>query len=113
MHTTNRSVAQGNIINIAPPKFGELVSISAGLLWTRLTIPSKLDHINIYLIKDKGGWFAIDSGPSSDANREIWEEIVQKLPLVDRPRLSTMSSSVMQKLMDHCGRHGLTIDLFG
>ncbi|MEP3560924.1 MAG: MBL fold metallo-hydrolase [Marinobacter sp.] len=80
MHTTNRSVAQGNIINIAPPKFGELVSISAGLLWTRLTIPSKLDHINIYLIKDKGGWFAIDSGPSSDANREIWEEIVQKLP---------------------------------
>nr|WP_269802641.1 MBL fold metallo-hydrolase [Marinobacter sp. G11] len=50
------------------------------MLWTRLTIPSKLDHINIYLIKDKDGWLAIDSGPSSEVNQRLWLEIVKKLP---------------------------------
>lgn len=47
------STQQGRYIT--PPEFGELLVVSDGILWTRFKIPSKLDHINIYLIRDIDG----------------------------------------------------------
>ena len=72
------STQQGSYIT--PPEFGELLVVSDGILWTRFKIPSKLDHINIYLIRDVDGWFVIDSGPASDENRELWKNLLQNLP---------------------------------
>ncbi|MFC6203765.1 MBL fold metallo-hydrolase [Psychrobacter urativorans] len=66
--------------HITPPDFGEVLVVSNGILWTRFKIPSKLDHINIYLIRDGDGWFVIDSGPASDENRELWKNLLQNLP---------------------------------
>lgn len=84
MNTANRYVAHPNLEHLGPPGFGELVSISDGVLWTRLTIPSKLDHINIYFIRDAGGWLAIDTGPNSEMNREIWKKVVRGLPGINK-----------------------------
>lgn len=72
------SKQEGNYIT--PPDFGELIEASDGVLWTRFKIPAKLDHINIYLIKDIDGWFVIDSGPASTENRELWKTLLQNLP---------------------------------
>ncbi len=65
---------------IKPPDFGELVLIGDGVFWTWFKIPSKLDHINIYLIRDVDGWFVIESGPNSSENRELWKTLLQNLP---------------------------------
>lgn len=62
------------------PAFGEVLAVSDGVLWTRFKIPSKLDHINIYLIRDVDGWFVIDTGPASDGNRELWQNLLANLP---------------------------------
>src|SRR5581483_2191738 len=35
-----------------PPRPGETVEIAPGILWARIPLPFRLDHINVYLIED-------------------------------------------------------------
>lgn len=109
MNIVNRYSAHKDINELETPKFGELVSISDGVLWTRLTIPSKLDHINIYLIEDVGGWLAVDTGPDSDINRKIWKKIVRNLPGIKK--LSGLL--VTHCHPDHIGLSGWMQNYFG
>ena len=44
------------------PKFGELVEVSPGILWARLPLPFKLDHVNVYFLEDEDGWVIFDTG---------------------------------------------------
>ena len=62
------------------PDFGELIRVADGVLWTRMKIPGKLDHINIYLIEDTDGWFIVDTGPQSTENQELWKTLLSNLP---------------------------------
>lgn len=78
------------------------MAIIDGLLWTRITIPAKLDHINIYLIRDVDGWFVIDTGPDSTRNRGLWKALVPNLP--DKARLSGIL--VTHSHPDHIGLAG-------
>ena len=50
------------------PDFGDLITVADGVHWTRMKIPGKLDHINVYLIEDTEGWFIVDTGPQSTEN---------------------------------------------
>ncbi|MBV8612205.1 MAG: MBL fold metallo-hydrolase [Acetobacteraceae bacterium] len=56
----------------APPP-GGVRPIARGVLWLRLPLPYRLDHVNIYLIEDEGGWCAIDTGLGDKSCRELWE----------------------------------------
>lgn len=58
-----------------PPAPGEVISVADGVLWTRLPLPFSLNHINIYLIEDNGGWAVLDTGISNDATRTIWQAL--------------------------------------
>jgi glyoxylase-like metal-dependent hydrolase (beta-lactamase superfamily II) len=58
------------------PKFGELVAVSPGILWTRLPLPFKLDHVNVYLVKDDDGWVIFDTGINDETTRQIWEQLL-------------------------------------
>jgi hypothetical protein len=46
-----------------PPAHGTATPIMPGVLWFRLPLPYRLDHVNIYLIEDTGGWAVLDTGP--------------------------------------------------
>lgn len=59
----------------APPLPGEVISVADGVLWTRLPLPFSLNHINIYLIEDQGGWAVLDTGISDAITREIWQAL--------------------------------------
>ena len=61
------------------PDFGELITVADGVLWTRMKIPGKLDHINVYLIEDTEGWLIVDTGPQSTENQELWQTILANL----------------------------------
>ena len=39
-----------------PPAAGEVVEVVPGILWSRIPLPFRLNHVNIYLIEDGDGW---------------------------------------------------------
>lgn len=58
------------------PAFGELVEICDGVLWTRLPLPYRLDHVNIYFLRDGDGWAVIDTGIQTDEAIAAWEKLL-------------------------------------
>ena len=61
-----------------PPEPGGMVEIAPGVLWLRLALPFQLDHENIYLIEDDGGWAIIDTGLADDRTRAVWAEVLDR-----------------------------------
>ncbi len=59
-----------------PPATGELMEVAPGILWTRIPLPFRLNHVNIYLIEDGDGWAVLDTGISNQATRDVWDAIV-------------------------------------
>jgi len=60
------------------PEPGQVVQLMPGLLWLRMPIPFKLDHVNIWLFEDEDGWTAIDTGVGSRTAKTIWEDVVRR-----------------------------------
>jgi glyoxylase-like metal-dependent hydrolase (beta-lactamase superfamily II) len=59
-----------------PPPPGTLTQVAPGLLWLRLPLPYRLDHVNVYLIEDGDGWAVFDTGLGDQVTREIWESLL-------------------------------------
>ncbi|MDO5621456.1 MAG: MBL fold metallo-hydrolase [Paracoccus sp. (in: a-proteobacteria)] len=59
------------------PAEGEAVELAPGVLWLRLPLPMKLDHVNVYALAEDaaqgGGWTIIDTGFDSQRGRAIWQ----------------------------------------
>lgn len=67
-----------------PPAFGDAIEVAEGVLWTRLPLPMKLDHVNVYALDDGDGWTVIDTGFSSKKTRAVWQTFLDG-PLGGRP----------------------------
>jgi glyoxylase-like metal-dependent hydrolase (beta-lactamase superfamily II) len=59
-----------------PPQKKHIVEIAEGVLWLRLPLPFRLDHINIYLIDDGDGWAVLDTGIANAATKELWSFLI-------------------------------------
>ncbi len=59
-----------------PPAPGELVDVAEGIRWLRLPLPYRLDHVNIYLIKQDRGWIALDTGLGTDECKAAWDTVL-------------------------------------
>jgi glyoxylase-like metal-dependent hydrolase (beta-lactamase superfamily II) len=68
----------------APPAEGEAVEIAEGVLWMRLPLPMKLDHVNVYAFEEGDGWTVVDTGFDTGRTRAIWEGLLAG-PLGGRP----------------------------
>ena len=66
------------------PDRGAAVEIAEGVLWMRLPLPMKLDHVNVYALDDGDGWTVIDTGFATTLAREIWGALMAG-PLGGRP----------------------------
>lgn len=60
----------------APPAEGEAIEISDGILWLRMPLPLKLDHVNIFALRETDGWTVVDTGFASNRSRGIWRKIM-------------------------------------
>lgn len=58
------------------PSFVSPREVLAGIIWVRLRLPYSLDHVNIYFIKDKGGWAIIDTGLNDRETAQAWDRIL-------------------------------------
>jgi glyoxylase-like metal-dependent hydrolase (beta-lactamase superfamily II) len=57
----------------APPAPGDARQVAPGVLWIRMPLPFALDHINLWLLEEAGGWTLVDCGYGDAATRALWE----------------------------------------
>jgi glyoxylase-like metal-dependent hydrolase (beta-lactamase superfamily II) len=62
-----------------PPPPGEWRAVAPGLLWARLPLPFRLDHVNVYALADGDGWVLFDAGIADDATRALWDRLLPAL----------------------------------
>jgi glyoxylase-like metal-dependent hydrolase (beta-lactamase superfamily II) len=47
-----------------------------------MPLPFALDHVNLWLLQDAGGWTAVDTGLATEATRVAWRQLLPEHPLV-------------------------------
>ncbi|MFL6799450.1 MAG: MBL fold metallo-hydrolase [Xanthobacteraceae bacterium] len=93
-----------------PPEPGQALEVAPGLLWLRLALPFRLDHVNVYLVDDgPAGWAVIDTGLDNEATRAAWEAVLTGL-LGNRPLSRIL---VTHYHPDHMGLAGWLCGRFG
>ena len=85
------------------PQPGETIDVAPGVRWIRMGLPFALDHINLWLLKDRidgrDGWTVVDCCIDHAASREQWELIFAH-QLEDMPILRVI---VTHMHPDHIG----------
>jgi glyoxylase-like metal-dependent hydrolase (beta-lactamase superfamily II) len=92
----------------APPDIGETIEVAPGLLWARLPLPFRLNHINLYFVEEEDGWAVVDTGIATDAGRAAWDALLAG-PLRGR-RLTRLI--VTHAHPDHIGLAGWLAERF-
>lgn len=92
-----------------PPAHGECIEVAPGILWTRLALPFRLNHVNIYLIADGDGYAAVDTGVADNRTREAWQALMAG-PLAGK-KLTRLI--VTHHHPDHIGLAGWLCEEFG
>ncbi|MGN6528775.1 MAG: MBL fold metallo-hydrolase [Burkholderiaceae bacterium] len=62
------------------PAPGDAIDVAPGVRWLRMPLPFALDHINLWLLRDRDeagreGWAIVDCGVANDATRAAWEQV--------------------------------------
>jgi glyoxylase-like metal-dependent hydrolase (beta-lactamase superfamily II) len=91
------------------PQIGEVIEAAPGILWVRLKLPFRLNHVNIYLIEDGDGLAVVDTGIGNDATRAAWEQLLNG-PLKGRKLTQLI---VTHYHPDHIGLAGWMVERFG
>src|SRR4051812_39340463 len=60
-----------------PPVPGEVKAVAPGILWVRIPLPFRLNHVNVFLMEDGDGWAILDTGIGNDETRATWEALVR------------------------------------
>jgi glyoxylase-like metal-dependent hydrolase (beta-lactamase superfamily II) len=74
----------------ALPAPGETIEVAPGVRWVRMALPFALDHINLWLLRDRidgvDGWTVVDCCIARDEARAQWEQVfatqLQGLPIL-------------------------------
>ena len=74
----------------ALPDPGHKRAVAPGIYWIRKPLPFALDHINLWLLRDRfdgrDGWTAVDCGIASETTRALWSQVIanelEGLPIV-------------------------------
>jgi len=92
------------------PEPGTTIEIAPGVNWLRMPLPFALNHINLWLLRDRGedgrdGWAIVDCGITDEATRGAWQQIFER-ELLGLPVLRVI---VTHMHPDHIGlAHWLT-----
>ncbi len=67
-----------------PPAPGAAIEVADRILWARLPLPMKLDHVNVFALDDGDHWTIVDTGFNSKTTRRIWADLLAG-PLSGKP----------------------------
>jgi glyoxylase-like metal-dependent hydrolase (beta-lactamase superfamily II) len=59
-----------------PPAPGHAKEIAPGVLWARIPLPYKLDHVNIWAVRDGDGWAIVDTGVKTLDSATAWANLL-------------------------------------
>lgn len=62
------------------PAPATLRSVAPGVHWLRMPLPFALNHINLWLLEDSGGWTIVDTGLANEATRGLWDRVLAAMP---------------------------------
>jgi len=93
----------------APPEHGVPIEVAEGVLWFRLPLPMKLDHVNVYALDEGDSWTVIDTGFASKKCKAIWQGMMDG-PLGGKPISRVV---VTHHHPDHIGLAGWLKSDFG
>ena len=86
----------------------QVVEVMPGVLWVRLKLPFRLNHVNIYLLADDDGWTIVDSGFGNEESIAAWTTLFEgPLAHVKITRLIVTHSHP-----DHVGLAGWIVERF-
>jgi glyoxylase-like metal-dependent hydrolase (beta-lactamase superfamily II) len=73
------------------PAPGKTLPVADGIRWIRMPLPFALNHVNLWLLQDLGGWVIVDTGYGMAATQEHWNTVLREL---DEP--------ITRILVTHC-----------
>jgi glyoxylase-like metal-dependent hydrolase (beta-lactamase superfamily II) len=92
----------------AHPGPDQVVEVTSGVLWVRLKLPFRLNHVNIYLIADGDGFAMVDTGFGNEDTIAAWTTLFEgPLRHVKVTRLIVTHSHP-----DHVGLAGWIVERF-
>ncbi|MBB43653.1 MAG: MBL fold metallo-hydrolase [Rhodospirillaceae bacterium] len=66
--------------------YGESMEVAPGIFWLRMPLPFSLDHVNLWLLEDAGGWTLVDTGYNTKTTIDHWaaffSDLLGKKPIV-------------------------------
>jgi glyoxylase-like metal-dependent hydrolase (beta-lactamase superfamily II) len=71
----NRETPAAGLFTVAPEP-GQAMPVAEGVFWIRMPLPFKLDHVNVWLLRDGEGWAIVDTGIDSSQTRALWGQIL-------------------------------------
>jgi glyoxylase-like metal-dependent hydrolase (beta-lactamase superfamily II) len=86
----------------AIPDPGQWHEVADGVYWVRLPMPGRLDHINVWLLRDGDGFVIVDTGINTEELRDLWENIFAQ-HLGGKPVTRVMATHLHN---DHTGLAG-------
>ena len=57
------------------PRPGNVTQIADGVFWVRMPMGGRLDHINVWLLRDGDGWTIVDTGIFDEKVKQHWRDI--------------------------------------
>ena len=91
-----------------PPAPGALLEVAEGLFWLRLPLPFRLNHVNVWLLRDSDGWTVVDTGCKTPELMAIWESVLSTA-LEGKPVRRVVST---HGHVDHIGLSGWLVERF-
>jgi glyoxylase-like metal-dependent hydrolase (beta-lactamase superfamily II) len=88
---------------------GSGIEVAPGVFWLRMPLPSPLSWINVWALRDEGGWTIVDTGLWSAETIKAWALAFSKI-LEDGPVKRVIATHMHP---DHCGLAGWFTERFG
>lgn len=90
-------------------KPGKIKEIVQDVFWLRMPMPGRLDHINVWLLRDYDGWTIVDTGLNLQDIRKWWELVFERY-LEGKPVTRVFSTHMHG---DHTGLAGWLVQRWG
>jgi glyoxylase-like metal-dependent hydrolase (beta-lactamase superfamily II) len=91
------------------PTPGRTTLIADGVYWIRMPMQGRLNHINVWLLRDEDGWTVVDTGIYNETVKTHWREIFATC-LEGKPVTRVIATHLHT---DHTGLAGWIVSEYG
>lgn len=84
------------------PAHGQLTEVAEGVYWARMPMWGRLNHINVWLLRDSDGWTVVDTGLNREDVQGHWRTIFENC-LEGKPVRRVIATHLHS---DHTGNAG-------